>query len=312
MPASCFALLLSLLLRLLRPYLDSASTSNHPHPSRFAADRTPCTPPQPNSTLPHAEPTALLARILSPLLRPCRQPHSAVIPASSAGTQRPDRSQRTPPPRQPRQPELASPQNPSQPQRSSSTRQKTGPSYLSPARTPSGGSGRREIAPPFTPVCHSEVRRGISPSARTPSPTQTLHWFTPPPCHSQVTRDPVLSLPNACPELAEGRNLAFIPCSPAAPRRPSLTPSLWPDLANPRHPRRKSSNPRHSDRRSLTSPRGDAEPVPSSPSGSGVPAGMWSGVCRAPPTDEPPHPNIPQDPPKECPPAPQEFFGKNS
>ena len=55
---------------------------------------------------------------------------------------------------------------PSQPQPSSPARQKIRQSYLSPARTPSGGSGWREIAPPFTPT------RFAPPPAR-PQPRPT-------------------------------------------------------------------------------------------------------------------------------------------
>ena len=147
-------------------------------------------------------PTALLTLLLSPLFAalicPFRRPHAPVIPRLQRacpepverGTQRPDRSQRTPPPRQPPQPERASPPNPSQPQPSSPTRPKIRPSYLSPARTPSGGSGWREIAPPLHPRVSS--------------------------------RGP----PRACPELVEGRNLAFLPCSPTPPRGPESHPAL--------------------------------------------------------------------------------------
>ena len=121
-------------------------TLDYPSPIVYSTCVTPTTPtPMPTDVL-----VPLLSPLLAALIRPSRRPHSPVIPASSAGTPRPDHSQLTPPPRQPRQPELTSPPNPSQPQPSSPTRQKkTRPSYLSPpppdsrSRTPAQDSPHR-------------------------------------------------------------------------------------------------------------------------------------------------------------------------
>ena len=65
----------------------------------------------------------------------------------------------TPSPRPRTQRPWSRPAVPSQPQPSSPARPKTGPSYLSPGRTPSGGSAWREIAPPSPPPISAPTTR---------------------------------------------------------------------------------------------------------------------------------------------------------
>ena len=73
--------------------------------------------------------------------------HPTMLPTPTSGPRR----SATPSPRPPSQSPRSLPAAPSQPQPLSPTRQKNRPSYLSPARTPAGGSRWREIAPPSPP-----------------------------------------------------------------------------------------------------------------------------------------------------------------
>ena len=94
-------------------------------------------------------------------------------------------------------------------------------------------SPRRGIlTPPVSlrgPRCHSEVRRGISPTARAPSPTPIRHRSTAP-CHSEVPRG--ISPSGRAPSPTPIRNQttppahAVIPRSPEESRLPSNPPPM--------------------------------------------------------------------------------------
>ncbi len=93
-------------------------------------------------------------------------------------------------------------------------------------------SPRRGIlTPPVSlrgPRCHSEVRRGISPTARAPSPTPIRHRSTAP-CHSEVPRgiSPSGRAPSPTPIRHQTtRAPVVIPRSPEESRLPSNPPPM--------------------------------------------------------------------------------------
>ena len=149
-------------------------------------------------------------------------------PASSA------RNASTPPPRHARalsvpgaaQPPPHSPNLRRQPAR------KTGPSYLSPARIPSGDSRWREIAPPSPPPNSRRPAQALS-FVRSPQPPLAVPLRTPqPPAQPSPHRPGKASPTHARPRSARRR-----PCPGASPMQPKNAPPRLISCPNPPVPR---------------------------------------------------------------------------
>ena len=128
-----------------------------------------------------------------------------------------------------------SPHGPNLPRRPA---KKSGPSYLSPARIPSGDSGWREIAPPSPPPNSRRPAQALSP-IRSPQPPLAVPLRTPqPPAQPSPHRPGKTSPTHATPRSARRR-----PCPGASPLHPKNAPpnlksflerSLYRILATPR------------------------------------------------------------------------------
>ena len=234
-----------------------------------------------------------------------------VIPASSAGTQRHDQSRRNLPPRPPTPPQRTPPSPPTShasalsrlpflplllalrffpipfqltcPLRhirpgaqDSPAPQKIRPNCLSPARTPSGGSGWRETVPPFTPTLGPRpVARSGAPETRpaprtrsigraerrrrhTPASAVTMNRDETPESppharHPDVRRRGDLHAPDL-PQVSEGPGVAGDPHQDH--RRRALRPQLLQPAALGLRPRQRSRDQGRGRRRNPLRPPG--------------------------------------------------------